>query len=155
MPFDGAEFLPLPLRDRPESSTRTEETWRRRLRALFEATIKQEKLFKVAPESEALATLRLLCEARQLIEAPQHWTQGTYKTLGGRYCAVGALRAVGRRAWDAAAQSAAHDLLLAVARQRGFPSIESMNDYSGHEQVLSAFDEAIAAARQRISVPAP
>jgi predicted P-loop ATPase/GTPase len=37
-------------------------------------------------------------------------------------------------------------LLDEVARRRGCVTIERLNDYSTHEQVLGAFDEAIVAA---------
>jgi hypothetical protein len=42
----------------------------------------------------------------------------------------------------------AHELLAAVARDRGFSSVEAMNDRSRHEAVLSAFDAAIMTARR-------
>ncbi len=40
----------------------------------------------------------------------------------------------------------AHSLLHAVASERGFDRVETMNDDSSHAQVLAAFDAAIAAA---------
>jgi hypothetical protein len=40
-------------------------------------------------------------------------------------------------------------MLLAVARERGFADVETMNDKSSHGQVVSAFDEAIARAQLR------
>jgi hypothetical protein len=40
-------------------------------------------------------------------------------------------------------------MLLAVAPERGFADVETMNDKSSHGQVLSAFGEAIARARLR------
>jgi len=42
-----------------------------------------------------------------------------------------------------------HIMLLAVAPERGFADVETMNDKSSHGQVLSAFGEAIARARLR------
>jgi hypothetical protein len=45
-------------------------------------------------------------------------------------------------------QTGANTILLSVAMGRGFNDIESMNDNSSHRQVVSAFDEAIARARQ-------
>jgi hypothetical protein len=49
----------------------------------------------------------------------------------------------------ASVESRAYKMLLEVANRRGFLNIEIMNDRSTHEQVLSAFEEAIATARQR------
>jgi hypothetical protein len=156
MPFDGAEFLNGSSSICRRSSATTEKAWFRRLQAIFESKGKGVESFRETHQEEnAPATLRLLGEARQLIAARQHWTRGIYRTLSGKYCAVGALQAAGQILHDAAAQKAAHELLKAVARNRGFPTAETMNDRSTHEQVLAAFDEAIAAARQRVGSPTP
>ena len=147
MPFDGADVSFRSLPKRSPSSIRFAGLWNRRFRTRFE--FKRPEAKWGAPNSEALAALPLLEEARRLIEARERWTCGVYETVGGKYCAVGALRAASRCLRDAVAERAAHKLLLVVAQGRGFRQIESMNDYSTHEQVLTAFDEAIAAAARR------
>jgi hypothetical protein len=153
MPFDGAEFLRAPLPSTPLASPAAKAPWHRRWRSLFTSKGPASKTAEATPEGGNLAVLRVLKEAKRLIEVPQHWTRGTYESLRGRYCAVGALQVIGRRLGDPAAQHAAHNILLSVAHRRGFRSVEKMNDRSTHEQVLAAFDEAMAAARQQARVP--
>ena len=153
MPFDGAEFRQFPFSERAACLPTSRPLLFRWFRSLFNGTRGDAQ--SGTAEDRARAALTMLVEARQLIEARPHWLQRRYEAYGDRYCAVGALRAVGRRLHDPAAQKAAHRLLLAVARGRGFRSVQRMNDRSTHEHVLMAFDEAIAAARQRIAVPAP
>ena len=150
MPFDGAEFYRKPSVANPPANLATGEAWYQRLQVLLRR--RRTSLFRVAPEEPELATLRLLEESRQAIEQREHWVQGVYETFGRRYCAAGALRAVGRRMRGASVESRAYKMLLEVANRRGFLNVEIMNDRSTHEQVLSAFDEAIAAARVRASV---
>jgi hypothetical protein len=82
-----------------------------------------------------------------LIENPENWTRGTYATLFGRRCAVGALRAAASWLEGPSPAWSAHDLLIRVSRSRGFTSVEAMNDHSSHAEVLTAFDEAIAMAQ--------
>jgi hypothetical protein len=94
-------------------------------------------------------TLQVLTLARALIEDERNWVQRRYETLGGRRCAVGALRSAARLLELRSPQRDAADLLLSVAMSRGYSDIEKMNDNSTHVQVLSAFDEAIVRARQR------
>jgi hypothetical protein len=151
MPFDGADQGPTGALDRPLSSVRAEEAWYDRLQGQFERRAPYARLGQAAPEDDTAAVLRLLGEARCSIAAREHWTRGVYETPRGKYCAVGALRAASRRLRDATAESAAHKLLLAVVGRRGFHNVEAMNDGSTHEQVLIAFDEAIAAARRRVA----
>jgi hypothetical protein len=93
-----------------------------------------------------------LSDARALIAAREAWVQRTYETPFGRRCAVGALYRVGMRAGDPTIVWRAHDALLQIALQRGYDTVERMNDRSSHEHVLSAFDEAIAATQQRALV---
>src|ERR671938_687368 len=152
MPFDGAEFYRKPSIANPPADLATGEGWYKRLQALLRR--RRTSLFRVAPEEPELATLRLLEESRQAIEQREHWVQGVYETFGRRYCAAGALRAVGRRMRGASVESRAYKMLLEVANRRGFLNVEIMNDRSSHEAVLSAFDEAIAAARHRLAVTA-
>jgi hypothetical protein len=78
--------------------------------------------------------------------------QRQYEAPGDRYSAVGAVRLAGYRLHDSAALSAAHELLLTIARERGFRSVQRMNDRSTHDEVMAAFDEAMAAARRRTAV---
>jgi len=137
MPFDSAEFFhPLPP-PRP--------TWRARLEARLRA-------FRRAPAPPPLdpAVLRVLEEARGLIELRQDWVQGRYETIAGERCAVGAMRIAAELLDYQAAEPRAHELLARIAAARGFTSIEAMNDHSPHGHVLAAFDEAIAAVRRRV-----
>jgi hypothetical protein len=92
--------------------------------------------------------LRVLEEARGLIEQREDWAQGTLETLGGQRCALGALRLAADFLNYEAAGRLANALLTDIAAERGFSSVEAMNDYSRHEAVLSAFDTAIAAVRR-------
>jgi hypothetical protein len=140
MPFDSAEFF----RDRyfaaPERGR-----WRllaARLRRAFRGPGPVDE--PIAP-----AMLRVLEEARGLIARREDWVQGDYETLGGERCAVGALRLAAEFLDYPRAGVAAHALLTGIAIGRGFTSIERMNDHSPHDEVLGAFDAAIAAARQR------
>jgi len=98
-----------------------------------------------APENPEVGAVRLLRGARTMIEREEMWVQGRYNARGGRHCAVGALRAVGRF-YDGEALRVAHALLHNVAHSRGFDSVEKMNDASTHDQVLGAFGAAIASA---------
>jgi len=83
-------------------------------------------------------------EARGLIEQREDWTQGTLETFRGERCAVGALRLAADFLNYPLAGRVARDLLTEIAIERGFASIEAMNDRSRRETVLSAFDTAIA-----------
>jgi hypothetical protein len=149
MPFDGVEFVrdvagqnrsskpPVPL---------AKQRWYERVYSYLAPGDRTVAVPDDAPADPGLAALHLLEDARQMIEPPERWTQGLYRTLRA-YCAVGALRAVARRRNDRAGLTIAHDLLKEVAVRRGFSTVEGMNDRSTHQAVLSAFDEAIAAAR--------
>jgi len=152
MPFDGVEFYRKPSVAVPPPEQAASEAWYKRLKSLMRR--QRTSLFRVAPEEPEISTLRLLEESRQAIEQREHWVQGVYETFGRRYCAAGALRAVGRRMRGASVESRAYKMLLEVANRRGFLNVEIMNDRSTHDQVLSAFDEAIAAARIRASAAA-
>lgn len=139
MPFDGSEFsrsvaLKLPAPAAPPSRLQRGLAW---LRVAF--------LPGPAPESPDFSAGQLLRMARAMIEPEGKWIRGRYRMSGGRHCAVGALRAAGRRAGHGTVRKA-HGLLRDVARGRGFESVEKMNDCSTHEQVLAAFDSAIAVA---------
>jgi hypothetical protein len=152
MPFDGADFLQFRLPDNPPASAAPTGFWFRHWRSLFAWGRETDRTFESMPAQRALATLRVLNDAKDLIAAPEHWVQRQYEAPGDRYCAVGAVRLAGYRLHDSAALSAAHELLLTIARERGFRSVQRMNDRSTHDEVMAAFDEAMAAARRRTAV---
>jgi hypothetical protein len=141
MPFDGTEFLrkaAVPVA--PSAS------WYARA-AAFRRSL-EARAFRPSAEPIDAALLRVLEEARGLIEQREDWTQGALETLGGQRCALGALRLAADFLNYQAAGRLAHALLTDIAAERGFTSVEAMNDYSRHEAVLSAFDAAIAVARR-------
>jgi hypothetical protein len=142
MPFDGAEFLPGPV---SEAARRL--AWPSRLAAALGEFFRLPSL-RSAPEPMDAAILRVLAEARGLIERREDWTQQTLETIRGERCAVGALRLAADFLNYPVAGRRAHELLAEVARDRGFSSVEAMNDRSRHEAVLSAFDAAIMTARR-------
>jgi hypothetical protein len=127
MPFDGTGF----------SAPR---------RLLHETRCRRERTVALRALDHDVAVAQLLRDARALIENPRNWAQRRYWTLSGRRCAVGALRAVARGLVEPDIAWAAHNLLITVARSRGFGTVEEMNDRSSHSEVLRAFDSAIAAA---------
>jgi hypothetical protein len=141
MPFDGTEFF------RKQGSADDGATWCGRAAAALRQAFRAI-LFRPAPEPIDAAVLRVLEEARGLVEQREDWTQGTLETIRGERCAVGALRLAAGFLDYPLAGRLAHALLAEIAAERGFSSIEAMNDYSRHEAVLSAFDTAIIAARR-------
>jgi hypothetical protein len=138
MPFDSAEFF----RDPPAAPPVQALGWAARLRQALRAFAPHPARAPLDP-----AVVRVLQEARGLIEQRQDWVQGRYETVGGERCAVGAVRIAAELFDYAEAGSRAERLLARVAARRGFTSVEAMNDRSPHGHVLTAFDEAIAAAR--------
>jgi len=143
MPFDGSGFIraipdPMPLRPS-------------RLARLLSALLGRARQPSSPSPPPVLddAVLRVLEEARGLIELREDWTQGTLETLRGARCAVGAVRIAADFLDYPAPGQVALSLLARVAASRGFASIEAMNDRSRHGHVLAAFDEAIEAARFR------
>ncbi len=144
MPFDGLGFAP----SLPKPSLRD-----RILQFLRGAPAQRDILPPVAfqplpPDQAGNETLRVLLVGRALIEDRRNWVQRRYETRDGRRCAVGALRRATRLLQLEGPQTGATGLMLAVAIGRGFNDIESMNDNSQHQHVLSAFDEAITRARR-------
>jgi hypothetical protein len=141
MPFDGAtmvcELLSPPTRGA----------------ALFRLAARLREAFMPEPraidDKTRAAVIDLLENARTLIALPEQWTTGMIETPFGQRCAVGALNRAARSTDDRAIFQQAHDELLRIALRRGFPCVEMMNDGSAHAHVLSAFDEAIMAARRR------
>jgi hypothetical protein len=162
MPFDGnpvdgvggAPGVVGPARDAgppappPLSTARPPgaASWTDRLLAVLRRV--DAYLFPPVPDEPDVTPVQVLEEARGLVEERQDWAQGAYVTLGGRYCAIGAVLTAGRCLGDRAAERAARDLLVEAAARRGFPDVETMNDRSPHATVLALFDEAIAAARR-------
>ncbi|MBV9250237.1 MAG: hypothetical protein JO227_13460 [Acetobacteraceae bacterium] len=150
MPFDGKEFLgttfdgSVPLFPKPG-------VWQR-LKVLARAFVPGEvtPAFKIPQVPPEIATIQVLRLARTLIEDERHWIQRRYETLDGRRCAVGALRGAARLLELRGHHNEPHNLLLSVAMSRGFSDIEKMNDHSTHQQVLSAFDDAIVRAQARL-----
>jgi hypothetical protein len=96
----------------------------------------------------------LLTSARDLIAEPEHWTQSDYaKNKDGErcsafsehvfsFCALGALFRVGDDA-PVLVNEQARLLLAANMRQ----DIAGFNDMSTHQEVIAAFDAAIAEAQ--------
>jgi len=139
MPLDNPRFEPVAAAPAAHGGA-----LRAALRAVFG---RLARLFRAAPEPLDAAVLRVLEEARGLIAEREDWRQGSYETLRGERCAVGALRLAADYLDYRAAGLVAQDMLTLIALSRGYRDIETMNDHSRHEAVLAAFDEAIAAAR--------
>ena len=148
MPFDGLGYV-----NSTTTSTTTTTLWTRLSHFIFGAPPISKSIplhaFQPIPANEPDAvTLQVLTIGRALIEDRKDWVQRRYETRDGRRCAVGALRGATRLMNLHGPQTGANTILLSVAMSRGFNDIESMNDNSSHRQVISAFDEAIARARQ-------
>src|SRR5690348_8741135 len=146
MPFDGLGYVTTPSTTKPSLLTRLSHL-------VFGAPPVAKSIplqaFQPIPAGQPDAvTLQVLTIGRALIEDRKDWVQRRYETRDGRRCAVGALRGAARLLYLHGPQTGANTILLSVAMSRGFNDIESMNDNSSHRQVLSAFDEAIARARQ-------
>jgi hypothetical protein len=151
MPFDGKEFTytdpsePAALAFQSPAKTR----WMQAITLWSLATgVFGKQAFTIpaySPENSEVAAVQLLRSARAMIEREEMWVQGRYNARGGRHCAVGALRAVGRF-YDGESLRLAHALLHNIAHSRGFDSVEKMNDASTHDQVLTAFTSAIVSA---------
>jgi hypothetical protein len=148
MPFDGTDFRVPTALDTGLFPIWSEHGLRHWLRTRFRPQNREKAvvMFHASPPERASAIVRLLQDAKGLIEDPEDWTRGTYRSLRGRRCAVGALRAAARHLNDPSPAWSAHELLIRVARSRGFTSVEAMNDRSSHAGVLAAFDEAIVLA---------
>ena len=141
MPFDGTEFF----RDQGLPAGGAMTRW---LRSAGARVRQLRTRLRAAPEPIDAAVLRVLEEARGLIEQREDWTQGILETFRGERCAVGALRLAAEFLNYEAAGRLAYARLAEIAAARGFSSIEAMNDYSRHEAVLNAFDTAITAVRR-------
>jgi hypothetical protein len=143
MPFDGTEFL-----RGGAGPAEGPAAWYAGAIAALRRSLRAKVVRPPSPEPIDAALLRVLEEARGLIEQREDWTQGTLETAGGQRCALGALRLAAEFLNYDAAGRLACVLLTEIAAGRGFSSVEAMNDHSRHEAVLSVFDTAIAAARR-------
>ena len=146
MPFDGLGYVNT-------TSTTKPSIWMRLAQFALGAPPAAKSIplhaFQPIPASEPDAvTVQVLTIGRALIEDRKDWVQRRYETRDGRRCAVGAIRGASRMMNLHGPQNGANTVMLSVAMSRGFNDIESMNDNSSHRQVMSAFDEAIARARQ-------
>jgi hypothetical protein len=98
---------------------------------------------------EAAAVPDLLCAARSLISSEEKWVQGRLRIGNNRFCAMGAILQASALGHGRQIKEPAIAHLQAVAKQRGFPTGERMNDSSTHAEVLTAFDEAIRLSEAR------
>src|SRR5260221_7016560 len=138
MPFDGAEFLREPV-----SPASNPIAWYSRFAANLGRALRT-KLPRSSPEPIDAAVLRVLQEARGLIEQREDWTQGTLETIRGKRCAAGALRLAADFLNYPAAGWVAHDLLTDIASEGGFASAAALNAQPRQKTSLRAFDIAIA-----------
>ena len=146
MPFDGLGYVNTTTTTKPS-------IWMRLTQFALGAPPVGKSIplhaFQPIPANEPDAvTVQVLTIGKALIEDRKDWVQRRYETRDGRRCAVGAIRGASRMMNLHGPQNGANAVLLSVAMSRGFNDIESMNDNSSHRQVMSAFDEAIARARQ-------
>ncbi len=150
MPFDGTYFPATTPYD-----TGLFPLWSRQgCRLWYQTRLRGRKataptmLRAPTPAERGLAVADLLRDAKDMINDPKDWTRRTYRSFGGQRCAVGALRAAGKRLNDPTLAWSAHSLLIDVARSRGFTNVETMNDRSSHAAVMAAFDQAIRTAER-------
>ena len=145
MPFDGSDFSRFPQPSPPGPSFLAAalakvQVW---LAWVWKALRSFVPVGRHVPERQLYdSAVCWLRTARALIEAEENWTVGTYRTTDGRYCAISALRTAARGMHHRNVRQVAHRYLLAVARERGFCSVEQLNDRSTHAEVLGVFDAA-------------
>ena len=149
MPFDGRDFDTPKVLDTGLFPIWTKQGRRIWVSARFrgKTTGKTGEAGADFSSVRAAAVVRLLEDAKRLIEDRQTWAQRNYWRFSGRRCAIGALRAAAKSLDDPAIAWAAHAFLIKVARTRGFSSVEAINDRLSHTDVLRVFDKAIAAAQ--------
>ena len=100
-----------------------------------------------------LTTLETLVQAKALIADPQHWLKGDYDALNANgdtcYCSVGAIAKVADFHYGDAHQCEAVRLLRKVVLDEGVEDRDfaCYNDSHTHEEVMNAFDKAIAKAK--------
>ena len=110
-----------------------------------------------------MKAVEILKKARALIADPKHWIKGTFKLTKGHeqscYCALGAVREIGSPALsdndDYVTYNKAQRLLRdgaarVIKKASSDVVIVKFNDASNrtHDQVLKAFDIAIAKAEK-------
>jgi hypothetical protein len=100
------------------------------------------------PRSVEAAVPELPGAARDLISEDK-WANGRLRTRDGGFCALGAILQVSALGLGRRARQRALAHLRFVARQRGFWTVEMMNDASTHAEALAAFDEAVRLAEAR------
>ena len=152
MPFDGSEFIGTAVIPSEPERRESQGAWQRIRQLTRSLRVRGRGLPFVVPVSDPMVTpeavsLQVLRLARSLIADEHNWIQRRYETLDGRRCAVGALRGAVRLLGVRGGGIEPHNALLSIAIARGFTDIEKMNDHSTHDQLISAFDEAIARAR--------
>ncbi len=147
MPFDGSDFSQAFKPAGEPGSPAGSPGWLGAVKAFSERALRISRVQFLftgnPPELLEPATAHLLRRARAMIESEEKWVQGYYSTSDGRRCAMGALRAAARHSDPRRVRARAHHLLREVARERGFQSVEGMNDRCTHQQVLAAFDMAV------------
>ncbi len=150
MPFDGSDFSPALQSTAEPSASSSPQGWGATAKALCHQVLRVSRIQYLftgnPPELIEPSSAHLLRRARSLVETEERWVQGYYSTSDGRRCAMGALRAAARHSDPRRVRARAHHLLREVARERGFQSVEGMNDRCTHNQVLTAFDMAIRVA---------
>ena len=150
VPFDGGDFSPRSQRAAGPPTPASTVGWCASARTFCNRALRacrvQSLFVDDTPEPVERATVHLLREARRLIDTDEKWVQGYYSTADERRCAIGALRSAGRHPCPRRVRARAHHLLREVAHERGFQSVEGMNDRCSHQQVLAAFDASIRVA---------
>lgn len=96
-----------------------------------------------------------LIAAKNLIQNPKNWIKGNFR-VGDAYCASGALIEVigmDNHRYHIETETAAYQTLNDVIPEAQVPAflhkVNAFNDSSTHEEVLEAFDRAIALAVSR------
>lgn len=93
------------------------------------------------------STKEVLIEARKLITDPNDWHQGAY-TCDGRMCSLAAIwTAMGMTINEALRLDSSVPAERALEEAMGGAFVGHFNDERTHDQVLAAFDRAIAAAQ--------
>jgi hypothetical protein len=94
----------------------------------------------------AKSTQEILIAAKALIDTPEKWGKGAWRSKGC-FCAIGAVLEAqgmtGRAAYGGASELALMDVL-----PRGIGSVEDFNDRPStiHADIMALFDRAIEAA---------
>lgn len=108
---------------------------------------KASHVAEAASVSEGRSSTAVLRDARSYIEKPESWARNVYRDLERR-CALGALLKAQGNDWESGCD------IHSMARTKEYSLLKSVmgewpgdfNDTHTHEEVLAAFDRAIAAA---------